>query len=464
MNKIQETKEAYQQYLESLLASGKFPEYIKEKSKELSEKIIDFRHELHENPELGGQEIETTQRIKRELEKVKNVEILAEVIPVKDKKGREIGRTGIVARIKGKEGGPTIALRADIDALPIEENPNNPYVSKKKGVMHGCGHDTHTAALVGAAEILNNLAEHDKLDGDVIFLFQPSEERTFEKESGAVRIIRFLERAGIRQKIDAFFGLHIHAPTERGIVRLREGPFFASSGDFEITLKAPGGHIMESYKVPNIDELMARIKSEIANKFSPGQKAGPSEWRYDPLVGSAATEIVGTAGYNILAREEKSRWVVRILMPEYQTAKKEVLDAVKKIIKEVTEPWKEAGLRVEFKFNPGYRRLVHRDPKLVELSRQVAKEIIDENVKFNEEPEMGGEDFSFYLETLRGKTIPGAFMLVGAANPEKGIPKMSHHQPNFKIVDETVIPEMSALYADTAIKAIEHFKKKEGPK
>lgn len=459
MNKIDIGKEQYSEYLKNLLEKGELTEFAKEKSKEIGPKIINFRNELHENPEIGGQEIETTKRIKRELEKLENVEILGEVVPVK-KDEKEIGRAGIIARIKGKEKGPTIALRADIDALPIKENPAHPHTSRIEGMMHGCGHDVHTAGLIGGAEILNELAKEGKLDGNVILIFQPSEERTVDKQSGAVKMIRWLEKQGVRKDIDAVFGFHVLAELERETVKVMEGVQSASSGDFEVTLKAPGGHVMDVYKLPNINEILAAIITDINQEF--GYQMSQPEPK-DVLVSSASTHFVGKAGYNILAKEGGSEWVLRVRSVDYNTKRKEALEKIRQIVKERTEPWEKAGLSTEFKFNPGYRPLVHRHPEIVNLSRQIAKEVIGSQIKFDESPMMGGEDFAFYLEKLREKEIPGTFVMVGAANPEKGIPLCSHHQPNFRI-DEEVIPELAALHTQFIIKAIEHFKKKEGSK
>lgn len=430
-------------------------DFILEKSREISSRIINLRNELHENPELGGEEIETTKRIRRELEKL-GAEIMGEIVPV-IKDGREIGKTGLIAKIKGSKEGPTIALRADIDALPIQEDRDNPHCSRKEGIMHACGHDVHTAALIGAAEILSSLAREGKLEGNVVLIFQPSEERTVDKQSGAVKVIRFLERKGLRKEIDAIFGLHVAAGLERGTIRLKEGPQNASSGDFEVVMKAPGGHIMESYKLPNINSLLAKIIARLNKEFEPQR---PEEKPRDILVSSASTHFVGKVGYNILAREGGAQWVLRILHADYKEKRKEILEKIKEAVSKETEPWLKSGLEVEFKFNPGYRPLIHRHPEILKIARKSAQDVIGSSFKLNEQASLGGEDFSFYLEEFRGKEIPGAFLMVGGANPEKGIPFSSHHHPKFKI-DEEVIPEMAAIYARLVTETIRYLKNKE---
>jgi metal-dependent amidase/aminoacylase/carboxypeptidase family protein len=139
----------------------------------------------------------------------------------------------------------------------------------------------------------------------------------------------------------------------------------------------------------------------------------PEEKPRDILISSASTHFVGKVGYNILAREGGTQWVLRVLHTDYKEKRKEILEKIKKIIKEETTPWLKTGLKIDFKFNPGYRPLIHRYPEIVNIARKSAQDIIGSRFKLNEEASLAGEDFSFYLENFRGKEIPGAFIMVG---------------------------------------------------
>jgi amidohydrolase len=347
-------------------------------------------------------------------------------------------------------------LRADMDALPMVEDEHNLPKSKKEGVMHGCGHDAHTAGLMGAAKILKDLADKGKLDGDALLLFQSSEEKAHQKESGAVQIIKFLEREGLRDQIKAFMGLHVYGGLEKGKVQLKEGTQMASSGEIDITLTSPGGHIMNVYDTPSLHRIFSKLTLKLEDKFKPMNE------NKEVLVGSARTSFEGT-GYNVLPAEGKSTWVVRVTSPQYKEISSQIADEIKKAVEETIaeEPGTDLDkekIGVEIKRRPGYRPVVHRDPELVKIASESCKDVI-ENYEQIEKILMGGEDFSFYLEKLRGKQIPGVFAMVGGANPEKGYPKVNHHNSSFKI-DPDVTKNLSALYSDFTVNAIKYFKEK----
>ena len=193
---------------------------LEEKVSRLFPKLVEIRRHLHMNPELSNMEFETTKRINEWLKEFSVPQLPAEL------------KTGTAAEVTGEQEGPTIALRADIDALPIQEESNLPFCSKKDGVSHMCGHDVHTTIALGAAIILQEL--RDMLPGNVRILFQPAE----ETEGGAVSLIE----AGLLQDVKSIIGLHNSPDIPTGTIGIKEGFFMASVDDFTLTIKGKGGH------------------------------------------------------------------------------------------------------------------------------------------------------------------------------------------------------------------------------
>lgn len=421
-------------------------ENILESAREIEPRMKEWYKDFHENPELGGEEIRTARNVVDHLRSL-GIEIMGEKIgALRGKEG-----TGVVALIKGEETGPTVALRADMDALPLQEPEDHLPRSQKNGVMHGCGHDAHTAALIGAAKILKDLAIKGELPGNVVLVFQPSEEKSHEKESGAVRMIRFLQKSGLREKTGAFFGLHVRADMERGRINIKEGIQMASSGEVDIILKGPGGHIMNAYELPNLHLIFSEITAKLSNTFRELDKQKKA------LVASART-IYSGSGYNVLPAEANSTWVVRVASSLYKEISSEIIDDIRGVVSQIVEKYAPAGeVKIEIKPRPGYRPVIHRSQELVDIAAKTAQKIVKE-CKRSEELEMGGEDFSFYLEKLQGKEIPGVFLMVGAANTAKGIPPVPHHSPEFRI-DPEVMKDLAALYAVFSAEAMLHLKK-----
>lgn len=427
---------------------------IGERARELQPEMEKYYEDFHENPELGGQEVETARKIEEYLKEL-GIEIVGRQIglnrPHEDSQKAFYG-TGLVARIAGQPGGPTVALRADMDALPIEESPANPLRSKKPGVMHGCGHDLHSAGLLGAAKILKELADRGELPGEALLLFQPSEEKAFQKESGAAQIVKFLEKSGWRERIKAFFGAHVYRQEERGRVNIKEGVEMASSGEVDIALSAPGGHIMHAYEAPNLNFIFSQITNRLENIFRPLAEENKA------LVASGRTVYEG-GGYNILPAAAESTWAIRISSELYKETTKDILAQIKKAIEEVIAQNKFTDkIKVSLKKRPGYRPVVARSPELVKVAEESAQQTV-ENCELAPKTLLGGEDFSFYLEKFRGKEIPGVFAMVGGANPSKGIAKGSHHTPDFRI-DPEILKELAALHSAFAVKAMEYYKDK----
>lgn len=434
---------------------------ILERVKELGPEMEKWYADFHENPELGGEERETSQKVVNFLRGI-GVEIVGEKIGL-GTKSKETGKfsegTGVVAIIRGREDGPTIALRADMDALPMQEDKSHSPCSKKDNLMHGCGHDTHIAALMGAAQILKDFSKEGKLEGDVVLIFQPNEEGSRNRESGAVQIIRFLEESGLREKIKAFLGLHVFGEMEKGKIKLNKQIEMASCGGLDIILKGPGGHVTKIYEQPDLEFITSKISLELKNKFRPLYKKEKKA-----LVSSPRPNYLNES-YNVLPTEVSSSWSIRIADPLYRKISNEIVSGIKSTVNKIVQEELEnvgatEGVSVEIKRIPGSPPVIHRSQELVRVAEQSAEKAIKDYKGNEDEMLLTGEDFSFYLEKFRGKTIPGVYVFVGGANPKKGFPKTSLHSPDFKI-DPEAIKDLAALHAVFAVKAVEYFKGKE---
>lgn len=412
--------------------------FIKEQAEKISSKLIEIRRTIHENPELGFQEFNTARLVEQ---KLKDLGLEVE---------SGIAGTGVTGYLRGTEPGKLVAIRADMDALPIsgQEKSGDDFASTKEGVMHSCGHDAHTAAVLGTAEILKNLKDQNGQKGDVLFIFQPNEERAVEKRSGAVAMIKYLSKRGAWEKVDAVLAFHTIASLPLGTVRLKNGLMLAGSSRFDLKVTGPGGHGARVHEVPNPVIMGSKIVAGIADKFG---HTKPSKTPNEVVVNP--TFITGdTQSYNVIGKEEKIGGTIRVLS-EQDVAKirQGIVESIKEIANEAVNPWSERGANYEFGFNPGTRPGVHRDSSLVKLAEDVCKDVIGSEAQFNRDVSPAGDDFTFYLEKFRGKQIPGIYFFLGSANPEKGIPACQHHQPNFRI-DESVIPQASAILAEMSRK------------
>ena len=380
--------------------------------------------------------------------------------------GESIGETGIVARIKGSPDGPTIALRADMDALLQNETAENNPRSKKEGVMHACGHDLHVAGLLGAANILKDLADKKELKGDVVLIFQPNEDMAVKFESRAVKAVEFLEKNGLRDKIKAFFALHVFSQMERGEILLSDDLQMAGSGMFDLKLKTKGGHGIDIKTLPDIDYILSDIKIKVSEVME-------EYWRKnEALVESMAPKTKSQIADNIILSEAGRTWTLRITSPKHKEVAREVHKKLKEVIigainghledlkkriaeKGLNRTAEEMNIEVEMDIKPNYRPVIHRNKDLVNLADKSAEETLKGYQRTNKGI-LASEDFSFYLEKFMGKEIPGVFIMVGAANTEKGFAKKSHHSTYFNI-DPEVLKDLSALHADFSVKALDYF-------
>jgi amidohydrolase len=380
---------------------------IRELSKKHKDYAVELRRHFHMNPEPAMKEVKTSDRIIEELTKMG--------IPCKKSAG-----TGVVGIIEGKKGGKTIALRADIDALELEEANDVEYKSKVQGLMHGCGHDGHNAGLLTAAKILSEVKE--EINGTVKLLFQPGE----EVAKGA----RALIEEGELEGVDGIFGIHLWNGLEVGKVSIESGPRMASAGIFNIQVQGKGGH----GSLPNqgIDALMVgsaivmNLQSLVAREISP----------LDPAVISIGIFNSGTRG-NILPGEAYLEGTTRCFSLE-------VNDSFEHMMRRVIEKTAES-YRATAKLD--YTELVLptiNDEKMAEIGEKTVVNLFGEEGLSKFEKTTGGEDFSYYT-----REVPGLFAFVGIKNDDK-IEPFPHHHPRFDM-DEDGLEVAAALYAQYAI-------------
>jgi len=417
----------------------KLTEFIKSESLEMGRELIEIRERIHKNPELGFQEFQTAKIISNALRKI-GIEV-----------EEGVGGTGVVGVLKGSELGPLVAIRSDMDALPIKESPSD-RSSEIDGVMHACGHDAHIAATIGVARVLTEVKNNQGQKGDVLFIFQPNEERIVNKKSGAIAVIKHLINTGRWNDIDAIYSHHVDASMPRGTVRMKKGLVLAGSSRFNVKITSPGGHVASVDNIPNPVILGSGAITKIGNQYGGNI---PNSSKNGVVVNPTYFESGEVSKHNIISKESSFGGSIRIMdvkNGDYKKTRSEINNSIRKIIDEVIDPWQDEHAEGVVKFEPGSRPVIHRNEEMVEDAKETCREIIPD-VKFREDAIPAGEDFSFYIEPIKGRTIPGIYFGIGAANPEKGIPLNQHHNPNFNI-DEDVIPEATAILSSAILKRL----------
>lgn len=378
-------------------------EQIKALAKQYAAEFIEVRHHLHAHPELSYQEFETSKFVQQKLS--------AFDIPFEIK-----ATTGVVGLIKGKNPDSRIvALRADMDALPIKEENDIYYKSKNEGVMHACGHDVHTTCLLGAAKILNELKADPKFgwEGTVKLIFQPGE----EKNPGGASI---LIKEGVLEnpKPSAIFGLHVHPGLPIGKMSFRGGKVMASADELYFTIKGKGGHAASPHLCIDPILIASHLVTELQQVISRNNNP------FNPSVLSI-TSFQGGTTTNVIPNEVKLMGTFRAMDEEWRFKAHEL---IKKITDDtVTSMGGSADLHIDI----GYPS-VYNNEKLNEIARQKAIDFIGNNNVEETEPRMGAEDFGYYTQQ-----IPGCFFRLGVMNKEKGITS-GVHTPTFNI-DESAI-------------------------
>lgn len=384
---------------------------IKELASKYQSEFVEIRHQLHANPELSYQEFQTSEFVRN---KLRSFGIDSTVMAT----------TGVVAVIEGKNpASRIIALRADMDALPIDEENDVPYKSKNKGIMHACGHDVHTTCLLGAAKILQETK--NEWQGTVKLIFQPGEEKN---PGGASLMIKdgVLENP-TPQKI---FALHVHPGLPVGKFSFRGGMVMASADEIYISIKAKGGHAAAPQFTA--DTILAASQLVVSLQQIVSRNNNP----FNPTVLSI-TSIQGGNTTNVIPSEVKLMGTLRAMNEEWRFKAHELIKAQAKQIVEAM------GATCDVHIDVGYP-FVYNNPELSGLAMQKAKELAGETMVEETELRMGAEDFAYYSHE-----IPGCFFRLGAGNVEKGITS-NVHTPTFNI-DEAAIEKGMAMMAWLAV-------------
>ena len=375
---------------------------IKNEAAALSVRLSGWRRAFHRHPEIAFKEFKTAATLKSFFE--------ALGIPVQTLAG-----TGLRADLSGRPGGRTVALRADMDALPLQEEGEKPSLSENFGACHACGHDGHMAALMGAAEILARRKESFR--GRVVFICQPAEELP---PGGALPMIE----EGALDGVDAIFGLHLWESLQTGKVGLLAGPLMAQADNFRITVTGRGGH--GSMPQATADPILAAGHLIVALQSIVSRNIDPLK----PAVLSFGTVSGGTV-YNIIPNEVRLSGTVRTFEPEVQAL-------MKKRLAEIVEATGQAGdVRAVLEYEDGYPPLIN-PPDSVEFARRTVESLWGPEAIVPFRPVMGGEDFARYLQK-----IPGAFLFLGSGD---GKPH-PHHHPGFDLDDRALVPATALLSA-----------------
>lgn len=382
---------------------------IQEKANNHFDYMVQTRRYLHKNPEISFKEYETTDYIVHELKKL----------------GIETHRplkTGCVGIIEGQQADRVIALRADIDALEMQEEGDHKkaFISERPGAAHCCGHDAHTANLLGVANILTEM--QDEIIGKILLIFQPAEESL----PGGGRLLcetGFLQEQGVQ----AIYGLHsspIHKP---GTIATKPGPIMARPDEFEITIKGTGGHAASPHLTVDPIVLLGQVISQFQTIVS--RSVDPT----DPAVVTIGRVRAGST-YNVIPSKAELIGTVRTFSQENAYL---IRDRMKAILKGITD---SSGGGYEFQFNEGYPAVVN-DEDLVQNLIKTSKAYLGEHaVTEMKKPLMAGEDFAFYTQHF-----PGAFFFLGSGSTEADS-QWSWHHPKYN-VDEKCMLTGSALMA-----------------
>ena len=393
-------------------ASDRSLDFLKEATA-IEKEIIETRREIHERPELAYHEDATAKLVAERLE----------ALGLKVKRG--VGGTGVVGILEAPRNGKVVALRADMDALPLEEMADIDFKSKTKGVMHACGHDTHVAMLLGAAKLL--AAHKNELHGTIKFLFQPAEEHG--GRGGAKPMIE--DGVMNNPKVDYVFGLHIKCDPQKGESRskffsLRPGPLMAAPDTFVIRITGKGGHGAAPHNT--IDPVYVAAQVMIALQGVSGRTVDPVQ----PFVVTVGSIHAGTKE-NIIPDEA-------VLQGTIRTLDEKIRKRAKANVQKVTQGVAKAfGAKASVEFEKDAYPITVNNPKITERTMKLLKKIPGTKTRVTE-PVLAGEDFSRFLQEA-----PGTFYFLGTRNPAKGC-IYPNHSSRFK-VDEDVLKYGTASLA-----------------
>lgn len=370
---------------------------ILEELEEIFPEMVEIRRDLHQNPELSFQEVRTPKKIAEYLTEL-GIEVRTEV-----------GGRGVVGFLRGGQEGPTIALRADFDALAIHDEKGVSYKSKTPGVMHACGHDGHTATVLGVAKVLSKYRE--EIAGNVVFIHQFAEEVA---PGGARPMIA----DGCLDGVDVIFGMHLQSTAPAGQILYREGYAMAAADLFRITVQGKGGH--GAYPHLTVDPLVTGSQLVVNLQQIVSRKVDPQ---------NAAVVTVGSfhsgEAFNVIPDTAEIIGTVRTYSPEVRSL---IEEQIKQVAKSTCE---SMGATCKVSYERGYDALWNH-PKETNYIKEIATGIVgEENVKLRPAV-MGGEDFSYYLQE-----VPGTFFFAGASPDDSEV--YPHHHPMFDFNEKAML-------------------------
>lgn len=381
---------------------------IKEEVNKYKDYTIALRREFHANPESALNEFKTVKRIERELN---FIGIPYEIV----------GETGILAKIEGKKKGKTVALRADIDALKMDDLKDVSYRSKKPGLCHCCGHDGHTAMLITAGRIL--FENIDKVNGSILLIFQPAE----ESAAGARKM---LEDKNILQGVDSILGIHLLTTMEIGTVGYTYGASHSSADSFTIELKGKGGHAAMPHGA--IDPLVAACALVTDAQHIISREIAPSE--FGVLTFGAIHS--GTRS-NIIPDKALIKGTIRAFDED---VRKTIKNGLKRVAKSCADAYRT---EMTMKFHTETYPIINTKEH-IDIARRSMEKLFDQGKIIEKPRHSASDDFSHYLQK-----VPGLYLTIGAGNKEKGI-TYPHHHPKFDI-DEDALENGTALHIQYAM-------------
>ena len=377
--------------------------HIKPEIEAIKKTIISTRRDIHQHPELAFNEHRTAKLV---AERLKSMGIDVQT---------GVGKTGVVGTLRGNNGGKTIALRADMDALPMQETGDLPYKSQNDGIMHACGHDGHTAMLLGTAEALSK--KYDQLKGTVKFIFQPAE----EGQGGA----RYMIEDGVLEGVDEIYGLHLWNYQKYGTVGVKPGPIMAAADLFEITIHGKGGHgaapqgtkdavVIAAHLIQTLQTIVSRNTNPIESTVV---TVGKINGGYNFNIIADSVTLKGTTR----AYTEENRQLIKTRMAEIIKGTEQTFDCT-----------------IDFEFEDGYPPTVNHlkeSEKLLNAAKEITGDCAGAPYL-----SMGGEDFSYFLQK-----VPGCFFFVGSAPIDKEPLSVPHHCSHFDF-DERALLVGSSVY------------------
>jgi amidohydrolase len=368
------------------------------------EDVITWRRHFHQNPEPSFQEEQTAQFVAGTLESFPGIEV-SRPTP-----------TSVLARLRGARPGHVLAIRADMDGLPIQEENDFEFASRRAGVMHACGHDAHTAMLLGTAKVLSRLRQD--LPGEVRFLFQHAEELF---PGGADEMIG----AGVMDGVDAVIGAHVWSPLEAGKIGIVYGPAMAGPDTFWITVHGQGGHAALPHQTVDPIVVGAELVTSLQHIVSRST---------DPLVTAvvSVTQFVAGTTHNVIPGSVQMQGTVRTFEPGLRSRMPELME---RHVKGVTDAH---GASYDFKYEHGYRVVVN-EPRITRVVEAAVRDVLGPSAVEMMKPNMGGEDFSAFQERA-----PGCFFFIGVGNAGKGIVH-PHHSPRFTVDEDALAPGVTVF-------------------